>query len=104
MIVNKNIEKPAYVFGVPASEAVAIPILFMIILVIGIFIQSVFGIQVLGKLMFVDILLAWGSFLVLKWASKQKYPGFLFSILAYKFSQKRKIEPKGFRIKLKSSK
>jgi len=101
MIVNKNIEKPTYVFGVPASEAVVIPILFMTILVIGIFIQSVFGLQVLGKIMLVDLLLAWSSFLILKWASKQRYPGFLFSILAYKFSQKRKIEPKGFRIKIK---
>lgn len=100
MEVNKHIEKPAYVFGVPSNEALVIPLLFIVILILGIAIQNITGLQILGWVMILDFFLAWILFIVLKWASKQRYPGFLFSIIAYKFMQKRKIEPQGFKLKI----
>lgn len=100
MKVNKNIEKPSNIIGLPMLEFVFLA---------GYFFSLIFVYNILGTfnvhpnywyLVFV-ILSTWGIYLLLKWASKNKYPGFLVSYLSFKFLQSKNLDIHKFKITIK---
>jgi len=100
MKVNKHIEKPSYIIGLPAQEFIVLVgyafTLFFLNNILG-----SFGL-LLGYWFYLFwVFTTWGMYLVLKWGARQNYPGFLISYFSFKVMQGKKIELKQYSILIK---
>jgi len=100
MKVNKNIEKPSYVLGLPIQEFIMLVGYFLSLFILNNIVGS-FGL-VLGIWFWLFLLFSsWGLYILLKWGAKQNYPGFLLSLFSFRLIQGKKIELKKFKISVK---
>ena len=100
MKVNKTIEKPSHVIGLPLQEFIILLGYFLLLFLLNNILGS-FGLQ-LGLWFYVFLIFSlWGLYLLLKWGARQQYPGFLLSIFSFRFLQTKKIELRNFNIKIK---
>ena len=100
MKVNKHIEKPSYIIGLPAQEFIVLIGYFFALFVLNNILGS-FGL-LLGYWFYLFLFFTtWGMYLVLKWGARQNYPGFLISYFSFKVMQGKKIELKHYSILIK---
>ena len=100
MKVNKHIEKPSYIIGLPVQEFVVLVGYAFVIFFLNNVLGS-FGL-LLGYWFYIFLVFStWGFYLLLKWGARQNYPGFLISYFSFKVMQRRKIELKQFSILIK---
>lgn len=103
MLVNKNLEKPATILNIPVRDMLLIGILFAFCIIIGYILMAIGLVSVL-MVWGLAIGVAWCAFILLSWASRQNYPGFLLSYISYRFLQPKKIDVKGYYVSLKKDK
>lgn len=101
MKVNKHIEKPAYILGVPVGEFFLVAILFIAMLVLSVLAGS-FGFPYMKTLIAIGFFISWSLFLFVKWGNSKNYPGYILSIISFRFLQKRKINVKGYYIQIEN--
>lgn len=97
MKVNKHIEKPSYVLGLPIQEFIILVAYFLALFIINNILGS-FGLS-LGIWFWLFLIFStWGFYVLLKWGSRQNYPGFLLSLFSFKVLQGKKIEIRRFNL------
>lgn len=100
MKVNKHIEKPSYIIGLPVQEFIILIGYFFAAFVFNNILGS-FGI-LFGYWFYLFLFFTtWGLYLTLKWGARQNYPGFLISFFSFKVVQGKKIELKQFSISIR---
>jgi hypothetical protein len=100
MKVNKNIEKPSYVLGLPIQEFIILVGYFLSLFILNNILGS-FGL-LLGLWFWLFLVFScWGFYLLLKWGARQNYPGFLLSLFSFRFLQGKKIQLRQFKITIK---
>lgn len=99
MQVNKNIEKPSYVLGLPMQEFIFLAVYFFGLIILNNLVKA-FGLTLTGWFWLFLIITTWALYLILKWGARQNYPGFLFSYFSFTLKQPKKIEIKRTKIKV----
>jgi len=101
MKVNKSIEKPSHVLGLPMQDFIILLGYFGILFILNNILGS-FGLY-FGYWFYIFLIFStWGIYIILKWAGTKKYPGYLISLFSFKSLQGKNIEVRNFTIKIKN--
>ena len=100
MKVPKTITKPSYILGLPQTDfyimlGYAMGTMFLSNALLS------FGVNLKFWGYLFVIFSTWALYIFLRWGSRQNHPGFIFSFIAFKWLQAKKITASGFKIKIK---
>ena len=101
MKVPRVISKPSYIMGLPAVDFYVVLIYFIVLMFLN-NIMLTFGVN-FGLWGYIFIIFStWGIYIFLRWGARQSHPGFIFSYIAHRFMQPKKVTAAGYKIKVKN--